>query len=673
MTDIATARSPATPLIQHDPFFSIWSHHDQLTDGPTRHWTGERQPLFGMLRIDGASFRFLGPQPRGFVDVPAMEQLERRITPLRTSYRFAAAGVELTLTFTSPLLPDDLELLGRPVTYIDLSVSSSDGRPHEVSAFFEAGSALAVGDRETELTWGRHRAGPVEALFLGAAQQHPLQRSADEATIEWGYLFLASQPGQTATGAFGDAFTLRQAFLADGTIPERDDVRSVRALRMPAISENRGLTFTHDFGSVTGSASWNLLVAQDQIWAVSYFHRKLRPYWGRKGDSAIALIERAWAERDAVMAKVDAADTQIVEALRTSGGDIYARLGTLAFRQGLAAHALVEDFDGRLLHFSKENSSNGSIGTVDVTYPAAPFFLHYNPSLLEAQIYPVLDYARSARWPFDYAPHDVGRYPHADGQNYGGGDRTDHHQMPVEECGNLLILVAALVKRTGETRLAEEFFSQLQLWAEYLGKYGLDPDNQLCTDDFAGHMPHNANLSIKAIVGLGSFAQLCGALGKTDLAERYGAMAKDWAGQWIGMADDGDHFRLAFDQPGSWSQKYNLVWDRYLGLGLFPESVATTEMAHYRKKLNRYGLPLDSRKDYTKLDWLVWSACLTGKREDFDAMLAPVAIWLDDAPARVPLSDWYETDSGTQPHGHGFFARSVVCGVFIKLMLDAGA
>jgi hypothetical protein len=673
VTDIATARAPATPLIQHDPFFSVWSHDDRLTEGPTRHWTGERQPLFGMLRIDGTTYRFLGPQPRGLDDVPAMEQLERRITPLRTSYRFAAAGVELTLTFTSPLLPDDLELLGRPVTYIDLAVASNDGKPHEVSAFFEAGSALAVGDRETELTWGRHRAGPVEALFLGAAQQQPLKRSADEATIEWGYLFLASQPGQAATGAFGDAFTLRQAFLADGTIPERDDVRSVRALRMPAISENRGLTFTHAFGSVTGSASWNLLVAQDQIWAVSYFHRKLRPYWGRKGDSAIALIERAWAERDAVMAKVEAADTQIVAALRASGGDIYARLGTLAFRQGLAAHALVEDFDGRLLHFSKENSSNGSIGTVDVTYPAAPFFLHYNPSLLEAQIYPVLDYARSARWPFDYAPHDVGRYPHADGQNYGGGDRTDHHQMPVEECGNLLILVAALVKRTGETRLAEEFFSQLQLWADYLCKYGLDPDNQLCTDDFAGHMPHNANLSIKAIVGLGSFAKLCGALGKSDLEERYGAMAKDWAGQWIGMADDGDHFRLAFDQPGSWSQKYNLVWDRYLGLGLFPDSVAATEMAHYRKRLNRYGLPLDSRKDYTKLDWLVWSACLTGKREDFDAMLAPVATWLDDAPARVPLSDWYETDTGTQPHNHGFFARSVVCGVFIKLMLDADA
>ena len=136
------------------------------------------------------------------------------------------------------------------------------------------------------------------------------------------------------------------------------------------------------------------------------------------------------------------------------------------------------------------------------------------------------------------------------------------------------------------------------------------------------------------------------------------------------MADDGTSYRLAFDQPGTWSQKYNLVWDRILGLNLFDPAIAEKELAHYRTRLNRYGLPLDSRKAYTKLDWLVWSACLTGKQDDFDAMLAPLAGWLDDAPQRVPLSDWFETDTGKQPGGHGFWARSVVGGIYIKLMLD---
>ena len=668
--DGAKARAPATPLALHDPFFSIWSRADALTDDETRHWTGERQPLHGLFRVDGTLYRFIGPQPSQMTPVPTMKQQDCRITPLKTQYRFRAGGVELLVSFVSPLLPDDLELLGRPVTYLDLEVHTTDGAGHTVSAYVEVGSALAVGDREAELGWGRHRAGPVEALFMGAAQQQPLLRSADEATIEWGYLYASSEPGVPADSAFGEADTLRHVFAETGAIPSRDDVRDVRPLRMPALSEGRALAFSRDFGTIEAPGKWSLLLAQDQVWAVSYFDRRLRPFWGRHGESVIGMIETAWADRDAIAARVEAFDTEVSDALRQSGGDTYARLGALAFRQCLAAHILVEDIDGTLLHFSKENSSNGSIATVDVTYPTAPFFLHFNPKLLEAQIRPVLEYARSRRWPFPFAPHDVGRYPHANGQNYGGGDRTEFNQMPVEECGNMLILVAALARCTGETELASMFWVQLQQWADYLVEHGLDPANQLCTDDFAGHMPHNANLSIKSILGLGGFGQLCQLLGKDDLAERYLGLARDWAAQWTDKAKDGDHFRLAFDQPGTWSQKYNLVWDRILGLGLFPDTIASIEFAYYRDRMNRYGLPLDSRASYTKLDWLVWTACLTGERQDFDDLVAPVAAWLDATPARVPLSDWYDTETGKQPHNHGFFARSVVGGIFIKLMMD---
>ncbi|KKB07072.1 hypothetical protein VE25_19700 [Devosia geojensis] len=668
--DISSARAPAVPLVLHDPFMSVWSHADLATDDWSRHWTGKLQEVCGLLTVDGTAYRFLGMQTSMTDPLPVMEQVERRITPLRTIYTFAAGGVELTLTFTSPLLPDDLELIGRPVSYIDLDVRSTDGAAHAVSAYLDFGARWATGDAETEISWGRHRAGPVEAMFLGAARQDYLRRSGDEVQIEWGYLFVSSQPGTPAASAFGDIRALRREFAATGAIPDRDDVREVRPLRMPASSESKALAICHHFGDIAGSASWRTLVAYDQVWAATYFDRRLRPYWSRNGQSAIGLIEAAWAERDAIMKRVEAFDADLVAQLQASGGPIYARLGTLALRQSLAAHILVEDFNGELLHFSKENSSNGSLATVDVTYPTAPFFLHFNPALLRAQLWPVLDYSASGRWPFPYAPHDIGRYPWGNGQNYGGGDRTGHNQMPVEECGNMLVLVAALAHRTGELDLAETFFTQLKGWADYLVGHGLDPDNQLCTDDFAGHMPHNANLAIKAIIGLGAFGQLCARIGRDADATHYMATARDWAGKWQEMARDEAGYRLAFDQPGSWSQKYNLVWDRILGLGLFPSEIAETEMASYRSRLNRYGLPLDSRKAYTKLDWLVWSACLTGRQADFDAMLAPLERWLDDAPARVPLSDWFETDTGLQPRNHGFFARSVVGGIFIKLLID---
>ena len=665
----SSPRAPALPLVVHDPFMSVWLAADALTAAPTTHWTGKRQEITGLVRIDGTAYRFLGDTREGG-EAPPLHQIGHEVTPLRTIARFEGGGIALTLTFTSPLIPEDLELLGRAVSYVDVDVASADGRDHAVALYLDFGAEWAVGEDETEIVWGRHHAGAVEALFLGAASQRPLWRSGDELQIDWGYLFVSPQPGTGTSGAFGELRTLRASFCAAGSFAVRDDVRDPRPLRMPAFSQGRGLAFAKALDATSKPSSWSLLVHYDQVWAASYFDRRLRPFWSRRGKSSIGLIEAAWQERDAILARVAAYDRELTRRLHDTAGPRYARLGALAFRQCLAAHILIEDIDGTLLHFSKENSSNGSMGTVDVLYPASPFFLVFNPDLLEAQLRPICIYAATGRWRFPYAPHDIGRYPLANGQNYGGGDRTECNQMPVEESGNMLILVAALLQRTGNTGLASEFFDVLKTWAEYLVEYGFDPANQLCTDDFAGHMPHNANLSIKAILGVAAFGQVCTRLGKTEDGARYLALAGEWARRWQSEASDGDWFRLAFDQPGTWSQKYNLVWDRILGLNLFAPTVASTEMQHYRKRRERFGLPLDSRESYTKLDWEIWTACLTGVRKDLEDMLEPIAAWLDAAPARVPLSDWYDTKTGLQPHDHGFFGRSVVGGIFIGLLVD---
>jgi len=415
------------------------------------------------------------------------------------------------------------------------------------------------------------------------------------------------------------------------------------------------------------TVSRHVLVSYTEGFAIEYLNRKLRPYWQRNGQSTEAMLAEAEQQYESLRQRGSQYDRELESDLEGVGGKGYAQLAVLAYRQTLAAHKLVADVDGTPLMFSKENFSNGCIATVDVLYPAAPFFLLLNPRLLEAQMKPILDYAVLPRWKWPFAPHDLGQYPLANGQVYGGGERTEENQMPIEESGNLLILAGALTKAEGDTHVAKQYWPLFTKWAEYLRKNGMDPENQLSTDDFAGHLAHNANLSIKAIDALGAYAEMARALGKNDEADQYAATAKQMAKKWQEMALDGDHYKLAFDKPGTWSQKYNLVWDKLLGLNLFADTVRTTELAFYQKHLNEYGLPLDSRADYTKLDWEIWTATLADSRTEFDAFLGPIVKWLNQSPSRVPLTDWYDTKTGKQV---GFQARSVVGGIYIKALAD---
>lgn len=630
-------RPPSVPLIACDPYFSVWSPHDRLNDGDTTHWTGKPHKLECVIHIDGKPHQVMGTPGEGRSALP---QTQLEVLPTRTIYSFSGSGISLRLTFTTPALPEDIDLLSRPVTYVTHEVVSLDGNQHEVSVTFGAGSELTVNTPNQPVA-----ADPAQTLDgltvlrVGSTAQQVLAKAGDDLRIDWGYLYLASPGGKPVSAEAGMVLPQDPA-----------------ALRMSL-----------DFGSLGKSpvSRW-LMLAYDDLHSIQYMKSNLRPYWRRGGWEAGDLLKASAKDYDKLLARCAGFDKELMDDLREAGGEAYARIGALSYRQCFAAGKFVADANGQPLQFCKENHSNGCIATSDVFYPMAPQFLLFGPSLSKSFLVPFMNYAASERWKFPFAPHDLGTYPHANGQRYGGGERTEDNQMPVEESGNLL-LFAAVARMEGNAGFAGLYWKQLSQWADYLKDKGFDPENQLCTDDFAGHLAHNVNLSAKAICALGAYAMLCDLRGETDKSAAFSKIAREFATRWVKEADDGDHFRLAFDRPDTWSQKYNLVWDRILGLGLFPDEVLRKEMDFYRKMQNTYGLPLDNRKAYTKLDWTLWTATLTRHRADFDALVSPVLKFIQETPDRSPLTDWYQTDSGRKV---GFTARPVIGGVFLQMLYN---
>jgi hypothetical protein len=654
-------RPPAVPLITCDPYFSVWSPANRLWENDTTHWTGKPHRLGAMVRVDGTAYRLMGSSPQ---TIAALKQISLAVLPTRTIYQFAGHGVSVRLTFTTPALPEDISILSRPTTYVNCEVASTDSATHDVEFYFDASGELASDRPDQQVIGESPDFEHATALKIGTQSQNVLGRSGDDLRIDWGYLYLAVPKSFQASTGFGDPESIREAFDSVGSAGISNGSPS-----FPVPASNVTAAVSMSLGKVSSSSvSRYVLVAYDDLYSIEFMKKRLRPYWRKDGWEAKDLIAAAISEHGDLEKRCEAFDNRLIEDLTKAGGKQYADIGALAYRQCFAAGKFVADANGQPLQFSKENHSNGCIATSDVFYPMAPQFLLFGPTLTKSFLVPFMEYAASDRWKFPFAPHDLGTYPKANGQVYGGGERTEENQMPIEECGNLLLLFGALAQMEGNADFAGNYWKQLSQWAAYLKANGFDPENQLCTDDFAGHLAHNVNLSAKAICALAAYAKLCEMRGLSQEAAEYQKIAKAFAAQWVTAGRDGDHYRLAFDRTETWSQKYNLVWDQILGLDLFAKDVYETEMKFYREKQNAFGLPLDSRSDYTKLDWILWTATLTENRDDFDALVAPVHRFLNETPDRSPMTDWYFTSTAKK---QGFTARPVVGGVFLKLLYDA--
>ena len=669
----------ATPLVSVDPYFSLWSFGPELTADATRHWSGRKQPVLAAIRVDGEVYRVLGSEnakpgvPEGRIRphlepdssylyrgpeifVNAAVQTGHNVLPTRSIYYFDCGPVRLHLTFTSPLLPSDPDLLARPVGYATFELSSSDGRHHDIQLYFEASPRIAMDFDMVPMVAENGSADGVDFVRTGTVSQDVLGRAADDIRIDWGYFYLASA-GNKGKVAVVNGVPARKGFAADGRFAGMRGSVTTEDF----VKDDVALACWADLGKVGRKSDFTVLLAYDDIYSINYLGKPLRPYWNRQGGNSITReIAAAAKEQKQVYKRCEAFDEFLLKEALQAGGKEYADLCAAVFRQAICAHKLVEGPDGSLFFFSKENFSNGSIGTVDVSYPSVPLLLLYNKELAKGLLNHIYYYSESDMWPNDWAPHDVGRYPQATGQRYG-------NTMPLEECGNMLLLTAAVVQEDGDAAYALRHWNELGKWAAYCLEHGQHPENQLCTDDFAGRLANNVNLSAKAILGVAAYGKMAAALGKDDEAKFYIDSAARMAAIWKEEAFDGDHYRLSFDTPDTWSLKYNLVWDKLLSLNVFDPAIIQTEIPFYLSRENLYGVPLDCRNGYTKTDWVMWVASMAPDMETFRRFVHPLYQFYTDSVLPGPLSDWTETET---PRSHQMRGRSVVGGFFMKMYSD---
>lgn len=590
----------------------------------------------------------------GFENIAIQKSVD--VLPTQTYYTFTCGPVELDVVFTAPMLIDDLDLISTPINYISYQATSTDKKNHDVQVYIETTPQLTINEMTQPTRAQVIKKNGISYVQAGSIDQPITGRKGDLICIDWGYAYLAGNNGANTSVSLGDYVDMKAVFASKGELmPGQNEVVTRNADEMPAMA------YSEDLGNVSSTGkSGFMMIGYDDVYSIEYMYERRMAYWKHDGKVSIFdAFERAKQNYQNVMERCRDFDAMIMKDAEKAGGKKYAEICAASYRQVMAAHKLFTDKEGNLMFFSKENNSNGCINTVDLTYPSAPLFLAYNPDLQKAMMTSIFEYSATGRWNKPFPAHDLGTYPIANGQVYGG-------DMPIEEGGNMVILAAAIAKAEGNANYAKKYWDLLTIWTDYLVEYGQDPENQLCTDDFAGHWAHNANLSVKAIMGVAGYSEMAKMLGLNNVADEYAEKAKKMAQKWMEMAGENDHYRLAFDRANTWSQKYNMVWDKMWGLNIFP-GVIDKEINYYLTKQNAFGLPLDSRKEYTKSDWIMWTAAMASDMETFQKFVDPLYKYINETPSRVPISDWHHTDSGEWV---GFRARSVIGGYWMKVLMD---
>ncbi|KAF6835828.1 hypothetical protein CPLU01_04105 [Colletotrichum plurivorum] len=627
---------PVLPLIVRNPYLSTWLGNAR--DAPWEHWpmfwTGSSvgfsvmasvpesntvYPLLGRpqdsLSASSKTYHVAFPTYLGAAFDASTTNLSYSIPPPEGTFE----PVKIVLSFLSPITPTSTFRQSIPAAYLTVHAEGS----FDVNVYTDLNGEWVSGNRDNHIVWelsklkaSQDQNAELKTFKVSRQTEQLLTEFADHA--EWGALHFTG-PADVFHQA-GTSAILRQNFAAKGSLTNKVDNAFRKIMdEEPVFAFSKSFHFANKTGAHSASQDsvlFTFALVQDPVvqFAAARGLTMMRPLWSFYVAKTVDLIQYHYDDFPAANLLAGNYSRQLAVDAFASGSQDYKDIVALSARQVLGATQFSGTPDDPIL-FLKEISSNGNFQTVDVIFPAFPFFLYTNPHWLAYLLEPLLEHQLSGQYPNDYSMHDLGsHFPNATGHP----DGRDEY-MPVEECGNMLIMGLALAnalrydtqpaflqsvhgharpvellgaKNTGAPweqyvdsygmdlspvdsatkglREAEKWVSRsYELWTKwtgYLVRESLIPANQLCTDDFAGWLANQTNLALKGIIGIRAMADISDIVGKTEDSEYYTQIANDYIEKWqgFGISRDGSHAKLAYTWYGSWTTVYNLYADSLL-------------------------------------------------------------------------------------------------------------
>lgn len=674
-------RPPAVPLAVRQPYLSTWLPGTLLPGTSPQFWEGSNTGMAGIVRIDGTAYLFLGDpkivlnvpdgnhgKPHSLQDFPrALDQTALRVTPTRSQFELQGGGVQLVVEFLSPVEPDDFKRQSIPMSYVTVSAHSIDGKPHDIQLYLDISGEWCSGDSKQQITWNPVTSNGMQTWTVELETPKPLSEQKQFAA--WGTIVWATGQRSGLTYQSGEDLHVRGQFVHQGKLGNNND-SNYRAIddHAPVFA------LSVDLGSVTSSAvTTSFVIGHVRNPAINYMGKPLRSLWTKYFSDWQDMLAFFYRDASSAARRAQALDIRITADARAAGGVTYEGLCALALRQAYGGTELVEGPHGEPWVFLKEISSDGNVSTIDVVFPASPVWIYLDPEYLRLMLTPLLDYAEKGGWPKKFAEHDLGtHYPNATGHNDGREE-----DMPVEESGNMLIMVAAYLRRVSASdgrHFASKHYRILKQWTDYLTANLPDPGFQNQTDDFAGSIAHSVNLALKGIVAVAAMGQISRAAGHDDDSKHYESLSRQYIEFWAKHAQDpsGKHLDLTYNGAGggngTWGTVYNAFADRMLATNLIPESICKEQAEWYAKNSNAFGLPLQVPHSYAKSDWELFTAAWLYDYPIKQQLIDRVYAFANTTPDRVPFTDLYSTVTGRRV---AFRARPVQGGLFAPLAVRA--